>query len=124
MPNGHGLKEYGGHKYADHDGTSDCKFGCECWMGPSRSGGPAGLDPFGTCPKNPKDGNFLGGVADYEYVVNARIADLQSRLRAAEDLLMRVNPDQIRLAEDLAKIRGELAQQESLLHQIRRLLGE
>jgi hypothetical protein len=42
------------HKY-DSDGTFtvDCAYGCGCWMGPSRSGGPDGLDPFGECPKAP-----------------------------------------------------------------------
>jgi hypothetical protein len=38
----------------DSDGTSDCKKGCGCWMGPARSGGP--VDPFGPCPRNPKEG--------------------------------------------------------------------
>lgn len=33
--------------------TSDCEH-CKCWMGPSRSGGPEGVDPFGECPGNPK----------------------------------------------------------------------
>lgn len=42
----------GGHRY-DTRGTSDCSFGCGCWAGPSRSGGPDGIDPFGNCPKNP-----------------------------------------------------------------------
>jgi hypothetical protein len=44
------------YKFGDHDygygyGTSDCKYGCGCWMGPTRSGGP--VNPFGKCPKNP-----------------------------------------------------------------------
>jgi hypothetical protein len=30
--------------------TSDCSNGCGCWMGPARSGGPDGVDPFGPCP--------------------------------------------------------------------------
>jgi len=45
-------KKFGKHKYADHDGTSDCEYGCGCWMGPSRSGGK--VDPFGPCPNNSK----------------------------------------------------------------------
>lgn len=45
--------KFGPHQYADHDGTSDCAHGCGCWMGPARSGGPDGVDPFGECPKNP-----------------------------------------------------------------------
>jgi len=38
--------------------TSDCEYNCGCWMGPSRSGGPNGIDPFGKCPNNPK-GNSI-----------------------------------------------------------------
>lgn len=44
----------GGHKY-DKDGTSDCAFGCGCWMGGTRSGGS--VDPFGKCPNNPVNTN-------------------------------------------------------------------
>jgi hypothetical protein len=46
------LTLFSEHKYADHDGTSDCSYGCGCWMGPSASGGP--VDPFGPCPRNPR----------------------------------------------------------------------
>lgn len=46
-------KKFGPHKYPDEDCTSDCTFGCGCWMGPSNSGGD--VDPFGACPKNNKD---------------------------------------------------------------------
>jgi hypothetical protein len=42
----------GGHKYQP-EGTSDCEYGCGCWMGGFGSGGPDGIDPFGKCPKNP-----------------------------------------------------------------------
>ena len=45
-------KKFGPHQYADHDGTSDCKYGCGCWMGPFRSGGK--VNPDGACPNNPK----------------------------------------------------------------------
>jgi len=56
----HALKvdetKFGPHEYdPDHDVTSDCKYGCGCWMGPCRSGGM--VDPFGACPKNPKTRN-------------------------------------------------------------------
>ena len=88
MQNGHGDKEYGGHAYADHNGTSDCQRGCGCWMGPARSGGPTGLDPFGACPQNPADGKLLGGKADYDHVVTERIRNLESRLYAAETQLL------------------------------------
>lgn len=33
-------------------GTSNCSYGCGCWFGPYRSGGP--VSPFGPCPRNPK----------------------------------------------------------------------
>ena len=33
--------------------TSDCSYKCGAWAGPSRSGGPEGIDPFGECPKHP-----------------------------------------------------------------------
>jgi hypothetical protein len=33
--------------------TSDCRHGCGCWAGPTRSGGPEGIDPFGDCPRHP-----------------------------------------------------------------------
>lgn len=97
MPNGHGHKEYGKHKYANHDETSDCKHGCGCSMGDFTSGGPTGLDPFGTCPKNPKDGKLLGGSADYDHVVTERIRDLESRLCNAEERLKAVKPRRLSL---------------------------
>jgi len=43
----------GGHRYGPVGATSNCAFGCECWMGRTNSGGPRGTDPFGKCPKNP-----------------------------------------------------------------------
>ncbi len=56
MPNGRKHLSYdndfGPHKYADHDGTSDCRYGCGCWIGPTRSGAPAGVNPLGKCPQN------------------------------------------------------------------------
>lgn len=60
MSNNNSTKEYGTHKY---DATKlltltnsvHCSYGCGCWMGASRSGGPHGVDPFGDCPNNPKD---------------------------------------------------------------------
>lgn len=51
VPIGPGLVRVGGHVYDEH-GTSDCHNGCGCWAGPSRSGGPDGVDPLnGPCPK-------------------------------------------------------------------------
>lgn len=43
--------KFGPHSYGAHDGTSDCAYGCGCWMGPYRSNGP--VNPFGPCPNNP-----------------------------------------------------------------------
>ena len=123
MPNGHSPKDYGGHKYANHDGTSDCEHGCGCWMGPARSGGPTGLDPGGTCPKNPKDGNLLGGNADYDHVVTERIQNLSSRLYRAEDRLKRVSPSKAKLADELAATKTEIAKKNQLLAELRRLIG-
>ncbi len=46
--------EQEGHIYpGGEDFTSDCSNGCGAWMGPTRSGGPKGIDPFGSCPKAP-----------------------------------------------------------------------
>ena len=123
MPNGHGFKEYGGHQYTDHDGTSDCKHACGCWMGPARSGGPTGLDPFGKCPKNPKDGKLLGGNADYDYVVTERIKDLSSRLYKAEDRLERVSPSKAKLADELASAKKKLFEKDQLLVKLRDIIG-
>ena len=88
MPNGRDHKEfndYGAHEYpAAPHGTSDCKYGCGCWAGPSRSGGPPGIDPFGHCPGNPLDGQRQPGNEDYEDCVNGRIQKLESELYAAK----------------------------------------
>lgn len=123
MPNGHGPKEYGKHEYAEHDGTSDCKHGCGCWMGPSRSGGPVGLDPFGKCPKNPEDGMLLGGIQDYEHVVTERIRDLESRLYKAENQLKKVSPSKKELAAELESVRQKLFERDKLIAEFRCLLG-
>ena len=102
MPNGHERKEYGGHKYSGHDGRNDCTRGCGCWVGSSNSGGPLGLDPFGTCPNNPVDGIRREGNTDYYDVVETRIRDLESRLYHAETFLKEVDPDKAKLADELA----------------------
>lgn len=122
MPNGHGNKEYGQHKYADHDGTSNCKYGCDCWMGPTRSGGPTGLDPFGKCPKNPKDGELIGGNADYDNVVTQRIENLSSRLFQTEERLKKTSPSKTKLADELFTVKAELAKKNQLIYEIRNLI--
>ncbi len=124
MPNGHSSKEYGGHHYLNQDGTSDCEYGCGCWMDPTRSGGPTGLDPFGECPQNPKDGDHLCGNADYDYVVTKRIRDLESRLYEAENRLKRVRPTKVKLADELASARKKIFEKDQLLAEIHRLILE
>ena len=123
MPNGHGPKEYGEHKYSKGDGRIECKHGCGCWAGSATSGGPTGLDPFGACPKNPKDGKLLGGTADYDHVVTERIQNLSSRLYEAEDRLQRVSPSKAILADKLASLEIRLAEKNRLLAELRRLIA-
>ena len=121
-PNGHGYKEYGGHQYTDDTGTSDCEHGCGCWVGPYRSGGPSGLDPFGTCPKNPTDGTLLGGNADYDNVVTWRIRNLASKLDSAEQAVKAVAPGEAKLADELRSTKAELAKKDRLFVDVCRLL--
>ncbi|MCI0619913.1 hypothetical protein L0Y40_02660 [Candidatus Wolfebacteria bacterium] len=92
-------------------------------MGPARSGGPTGLDPGGTCPKNPKDGKLLGGNADYDHVVTERIKNLSSRLYRAEDRLKRVSQSKTKLADELASVKTELFEKNRLIDELRRLIG-
>jgi len=112
MPNGHDYtKEYGEHDYGNQQGTYNCKHHCGCWMGPARSGGPVGVDPFGECPGNPKDGKLVGGSADYEIVVTRRIRGLEKQLydtqQELEDLRkIKVMP-KAKLAEELATMTKE-----------------
>ena len=103
MPNGLNLDiEYGEHKYDDSlHHTSDCHHGCGCSMGPSNSGGPLGLDPFGECPGNPKSGTLLPGDDDYKTVVKRRIKKLKERADQAESMLEQVEPGEVKLVEKL-----------------------
>jgi len=112
MPNGHDYsKEYGNHDYGNQVGTCDCKHGCGCWMGPARSGGPLGVDPFGECPGNPKDGKRLGGQADQEIVVTRRIRGLEQKLNEAEQELQKLlkikGTPEVKMAEELATVTKE-----------------
>jgi hypothetical protein len=117
-------KEYGPHAYEEH-GTSDCKYRCGCWTGSSRSGGPAGLDPLnGKCPKNPLDGKLLGGNQDYEYVVTARISDLERRAYEAERKLEAVDPDKLVLAKELHDTKKHLFDLTQFAQQARQALDK
>ena len=122
MPNGHDPnKEYGPHDYPE--GSGNCKHGCGCWMGSSQSDGPIGLDPFGECPKNPRDGKFLGGLVDYRCVVEKRIRNLESRASTAETALEKVSPSKKKLAEKLQRTKKELAEANQLIIQIDQIMG-
>lgn len=137
MPNGHGPKEYGGHEYTDRYGTSKCKHGCGCWVSSFDSGGPTGLDPFGWCPRNPKDGELLSwdGSADYDYVVTRRIRDLSSRLSHAEDRVESMRSNKLKLSKvklvdelaaakaELKEMKADLGEKNRLLAKLRRLIG-
>lgn len=60
----------GGHHYPgceddDNFFTSDCAYGCGCWMGNSNSGGPAGANPFGECQQRPPPAIDIGNLRSY-----------------------------------------------------------
>ena len=121
MPNGRSHKnydDYGPHEYEGH-GTSDCKHGCGCWIGPARSGGPLGIDPFGACPDNPIDGKKQPGNDDYEDLVNGRIASLKSGLTEALQAVQLVERARKSTKLDLVK---KLEHAEEKLHKYDRLL--
>lgn len=124
MPNGHDYgKKYNGHKYPNDDGTSDCENGCGCWMGPTRSGGPVGLDPGGACPNNPEDGEMVGHGIDHEIVVTQRIRKLESRAYAAEASLREVAPGAKKLTRKLREAKTQLNDRNHRLREIRKALG-
>lgn len=130
MPNGYDhSKEYGPHDYAGPGRTNDCKYGCGCWMGPFQSGGPIGLDPFGECPKNPKDHRLLGGDGDLRVVVERRIAGLEKRAATAEaraEELEEINKskkaelyrENKQLKEKLQKLFGEMNKSVQILERL------
>ena len=88
MPNGRehlNYDDFGKHDYAT-EGTSDCSFKCGCWMGPARSGGPAGIDPFGKCPNNPIRNvhsfgdRLLNEDERRDDLINSRIRELEANV--------------------------------------------
>lgn len=91
MPNGREhlkYEDFGSHLYySRQSGTSDCEYGCGCWMGPARSGGPAGVDPFGKCPGNVQTEipvSFNAPLSEKEIqqdFINGRIAYLEKLVR-------------------------------------------
>ena len=89
MPNGRQhlrYEDFGAHRYSDPDGTSDCLNRCGCWMGPARSGGPAGVDPFGCCPGNllvptpVSMGELISAKEVLDDFINARMDNYQKEL--------------------------------------------
>lgn len=107
MPNGK-SKKYGPHQYPGRDGTLDCVFGCGCWMGPTRSGGPTGLDPFGKCPGNPLDGEKGNGNADYDRVITQRIRDLESENYQLKKDLEHFKPGKEELVEKIKDLQNTI----------------
>lgn len=89
------LHNVGSHLYPGildgrFQNTSDCCYGCGCWMGGSRSGtrdehDPT--DPFGECPGNPYDAEklreLLKSMTDECAYLRKDKAELQKRLDAA-----------------------------------------
>lgn len=133
MPNGYSHRKYGKHSYPSEDGTSDCVYGCGCWMGPARSDGPLGIDPQGLCPNHPLDKGSLRPKIDYEDLVNQRIRTLESegsnqrdratkaeaRLKGARKLLIE------QLEESQAcvqRYRNKLTSAQALAKELNRLL--
>jgi len=123
MPNGYELKEYDNHLY-DPLKNAYCQYGCGCWTSIASSGksfgdGPAGIDPFGRCPKNPKNEKLLGGNADREYLIIQRIRDLESQLYDAKEQLKAVEPNKADLVDEL---KTKLTKNNQLLAELRRLI--
>jgi hypothetical protein len=125
-------KPYGNHEYPNRDGTSDCVYGCGCWMGPARSGGPIGLDPFGECPNNPTDGKRSSPSVDHEIVVERRMikykdeiyilqaenSDLKKKLKDVEPSKEELASTNVTLKSILEKTRQEFIDIEKALKQI------
>ena len=122
MPNGREhlkYEDFGSHKYADHDGTSDCAYNCGCWAGPANSGGPTGVDPLGgNCPGNPLS-KILGfgnkELTEKEMLddfINARIEHLElkiDRLRPLAQLVRDARKNsKIKLQEEVIWLKREL----------------
>lgn len=116
------LPNVGGHYYpgcVDDDNfyTSDCAYGCGCWMGGTRSGGPDGIDPFGDCPNNPPQITALEEKeADmdnrYKAILNEEanelISDLQDKLKKAKSIItaiaIRITIENKYTADELARV--------------------
>jgi len=108
------YKVYRNHNYPYKDGTSDCSFGCGCWMGSSRSGSRfAGVDPFGKCPNNyVYDGLDLNFDQNLEDFINGRICFLESeiyRLKKFEELYNNsTSTAKIKIVKENSELKSQL----------------
>lgn len=133
MPNGHlqGI-EYGGHKYDDDSESSNCQYKCGCWMSPARSSGPAGIDPFGECPRNPLSGKSISVThespkpnwdVDKDYIIHRRMHKMKKKIYELEERCKSVDVD---LHEENKKLKNKLGNLVSffydLPHKVERLL--
>jgi len=135
MPNGREHVKYddfGDHEYGNLDGTSDCQYGCGCWMGPARSNGPMGVDPFGKCPGNLLDEKSLSEREIMEDFVNGRIAYLEKEIMHLKEFEILVinakKSSSIDLQKELKKVQVHDAIQKNQLirmkDSLRRILEE
>uniref|UniRef100_A0A6M3L9S0 Uncharacterized protein n=1 Tax=viral metagenome TaxID=1070528 RepID=A0A6M3L9S0_9ZZZZ len=144
MPNGRDHRKYetyGNHNYptAPHQ-TSDCSFNCGCWAGPSNSGGPAGVSPFGKCPCNyEKDRLDLNFDQNMEDFINGKISYLESEIyrlkkfekvynKSALDTKIRITEENNKLISQLRKIMcavdSHTTKGHDQLNELRNVLGE
>jgi hypothetical protein len=68
------------------------------------------------------DGVHRKGNTDYYDVVESRIRDLESRLYQAETFLKEAEPEKIALADNLARVKAELAGKAAILKQMEGIL--
>jgi hypothetical protein len=122
--NGNKHKEYGKHKYPEPQGWGRCEYGCGCEMYHSSSHGRAGIDPFGTCPGNPVDGNLLGCERDRDLVITQRIEELESRAKEAELRWRSAEPGAKKLARQVEQLETWLDKHEQLLASLRNLVKQ
>jgi hypothetical protein len=116
-------KEYGHHFYFEStSGNATCN--CGCWRRTKEkiSGGPLGLDPDGACPCHPMDGKFLGGNADYEYVVTSRITKLERALEEANARWRVIGPTKKTLAAKLEATEEKARTLQEKINKIRAFL--
>lgn len=124
MPNDHIRKEYGSHQYAEGSGVSYCQHGCGCCKGLFYSDGPAGIDPSGKCPKNPENGELLGGDQDRDYIIKERIQDLENRLKATENRLKQTEPGgEYKIADKLTAAQKEITEAKRIILLIQRIVN-